>query len=158
VPPVPGAHPGGQPAYGPPPPPNPYGGAPGASQPGPYAPPPYPTQGQVHQAGYPGAPSYGAPGYGAPGYAAPRSLSGNTIALLVVSGLTTLGCGFGIVALIFAIIAATKKDEPAAAAKFTRWGWIALVVGFVLAVLAIVGIIALAAVGTNSGPSFDTGY
>ena len=117
---------GGQPAYGPPgaapqnpyaappagagappPPHNPYAGAPGTGQPNPYGGQQYPTQGQV-QGGYPRAampallptarPRTAPRGYGAPTYAAPQSLSGNTIALLVVSGLTTLGCGFGIVA------------------------------------------------------------
>ena len=34
--------------------------------------------------------------------------------------------------LVFAIIAATKKDQPADSAKYTRWGWIAFVVGLVL--------------------------
>ena len=124
----------------------------------PYGQPQYPTQGQVQQGygaqgygaagqgaqgygtgpGY-GGPVYGAPGYGQPTYAAPQSLSGNTIALLVVSGLTTFGCGFGIVALVFAIIAATKKDQPAESAKYTRWGWIALVVGLVLVIVIVIG-------------------
>ena len=90
-------------------------------------------------------------------YAAPPSLSGNTIALLVVSGLTTIGCGFGLVGLIFAIIAATKKDRPDESAKYTKWGWIAVVVGFVLSILVIVGIIAIA-IASDSGSSYDTGY
>jgi hypothetical protein len=84
------------------------------------------------------------------------SLSGNTIALLVVSGLLTLGCGVGIVALIFGIIAATKKNEPVESAKFTRWGWIALVATFVLAVVAIVFLVAVGLVASNTSTS--TGY
>jgi hypothetical protein len=177
VPPVPPARPAGPPsgsapqnpyaappagAGAPPPPPSgqhPYA-APGAGQPNPYAHPQYPSQGQV-QGGYAGAPPYGsapgAPGYGGATYAAPPSLSGNTIALLVVSGLTTIGCGFGLVGLIFAIVAATKKDRPDESAKYTKWGWIAVVVGFVLSILVIVGIIAIA-IANDSGSSYDTGY
>jgi hypothetical protein len=80
-------------------------------------------------------------------------MSGSTIALLVVSGLLTIGaCGTGIPALVFAILAATKKDEPAEAAKWTRWGWIALGITVVVVVIAIVGFVALAvSTGTSSG-------
>ena len=132
-----------------------------AGQPNPYARQQYPTQGQV-QGGYAGAPPYGAPAYGAPGYgtptyAAPQSLSGSTIALLVVSGLTTLGCGFGIVALIFAIIAAAKKDQPADSAKYTRWGWIAFGVGLLLSVI-VIGVV-IAGLAVSGGTStYDSGY
>jgi hypothetical protein len=90
-------------------------------------------------------------------YAAPQSLSGSTITLLVISGLTTLGCGFGIVGLVFAIIAAAKKDQPAESAKYTRWGWIAVAAGFVLAILVGVAIFALAAT-TGTSSSFNSGY
>jgi hypothetical protein len=103
-----------------------------------------------------GGPVYGAPGYGQPTYAAPQSMTGNTITLLVISGLTTIGCGFGIVALVFAIVAAAKKDQPAESAKYTRWGWVALGVGLLLTILVVVGFIALAASSGTS--SFDTGY
>jgi Na+/proline symporter len=65
-------------------------------------------------------------------------MSGATIALLVVSGLGTLFGGWGIPALILGIIAAARKDEPSTSASLTRWGWIALVVCFVLAILAFV--------------------
>ena len=147
----------GPPGYGTPghPVPPSYG-TPGYGTPGHPGPPGYGTPG-YGTPGY-GTPGYGAPGYAGPAYAAPQSLSGSTIALLVVSGLTTLGCGFGIVALIFAIIAAAKKDQPTEADKFTRWGWIALVVSFVLAVLVIIGFFVLIAVGSTSGSTFDTGY
>lgn len=169
VPPIPSApaspaSPPAQPAP-PGPPPNPYASAPGAGQPNPYGGQQYPTQGQV-QGGYAGppppgappygAPVYGAPGYGAPTYATPRSLSGNTIALLVVSGLTTLGCGFGIVALVFGIIAATKKDDPTASAKFTKWGWIAFGVGLALSVIAVGLVIAFAV--TSGTTTYDSSY
>ena len=83
-------------------------------------------------------------------------MSGSTIALLVVTDLTTIGCGFGIVGLVFAIIAAAKKDQPVESAKYTRWGWIALVAGLVLAILVIVAFVALAASSGTS--SFDSGY
>ncbi len=165
--------PGAQPGYGsapqnpyaappagagaPPPPPGQHGAAPAPGQPSPYARQQYPTQSQVQQGGYAGAPAYGAGGYGSPTYAAPQSLSGNTIALLVVSGLTTIGCGFGLVGLIFAIIAATKKDQPAESAKYTKWGWIAVIVGFVLSILVIVAVIAIA-IASDSGSSYDSGY
>ena len=161
----------------PPPPPNPYAAppAPGAgsqdpyASQSPYAAQPYPTQEQVQSGqaggyappppGYgPPPPGYGQPsGYGAaPGaYQAPRQLSGNTITLLVVAGLTTLGCGFGIVALIFAIIAATKSDQPAEQAKFTRWGWIAEGVGLALVVVAIVLVVIF---GIALSTSSSNGY
>lgn len=151
--PAPGAMPPG------PPPQNPYGVPPTpASQPvGPQAggpPSPYGPSG-YGQPGYGtpgyGSPAYGAPGYGPPGYAPAPSLSGNTIALLVISGLTTFGCLFGIVAFILAIIAATHKDDPAASARFTRWGWIALVAGFVVAALIL--IITLVAIGFSTNTS-----
>jgi hypothetical protein len=74
-------------------------------------------------------------------------MSGNTIALLVVSGLATISCGVGIIALVFAIIAATKNDEPAEQAKFTRWGWWALGITIIVAVVAVVLFIAAFAVG-----------
>jgi cytochrome c biogenesis protein CcdA len=90
------------------------------------------------------------------GYAAPASLSGNTIALLVVSGILTLStCFLGILGLIFGIVAATKKDEPAESAKYTRWGWIAMVASFVFAFLAVVLLIAIAAISSNTS---STGY
>ncbi len=107
------------------------------------------------------APGYGAPGYGgAPGYPGPyapsRPLSGATIALLVVSGLGTLFGGWGIPALILGIIAAARKDEPSTSASLTRWGWIALVVCFVLAVVAVILLVALAtSFSTNN--SFSSG-
>ena len=167
----------------PPPPPAPPGAAPAAQSPyaapaaaapqNPYASPPagqaYPSQGAVAaQHGTPGTPppppgygqaaGYGQPPYGAPtGYAPNTSLSGNTIALLVVSGLLTfVGCGVGIPALVFAIIALTKKDQPADAAKWTRWGWIALGVTFVVAVVAIIAFIAV--VGFASSGGSGSGY
>jgi hypothetical protein len=134
---------GPQPPYGaayPPPPqaPGGYGAAPGYGTPG-YGAPGYGQPGQ----GYPGPPAYGAPGYGGPqGYAGPyapsRPLSGATIALLVVSGLATLFGGWGIPALILGIIAAARKDEPSTSASLTRWGWIALVACFVLAIVAFI--------------------
>ena len=169
---APGAPPSGPPPGSvEPPPQNPYAAppAPGAVPPpppqNPYARTPYPTQGQVqagHGAvppGYPQGGGYGAPppGYGS-GYAAPRQMSGNTIALLVVSGLTTLGCGFGIVALVLAIIAATKSDQPSEQAKFTKWGWIAEIVGLALVVVVIVLFVVIGMAGVMSSNSSSTGY
>ena len=133
----------------PPPPQNPYQVQ--AGQPGGYGPPP-PGYGPPPPGGYGQAGGYGAPP--APGgYAAPRQMSGNTIALLVVSGLTTLGCGFGIVALVFAIIAATKTDQPAEQAKYTRWGWIAEVAGLAFVVIAIVLVVIFGVAMSSSGSS-----
>ncbi|WP_406832349.1 hypothetical protein ABEG17_05860 [Pedococcus sp. KACC 23699] len=99
-----------------------------------------------------GQPAYGQQPYGAPvGYATGGSLSGGSIALLVVSGLLTIGgCGLGIPALVFAIIAVTKKDEPSEMAKWTRWGWIALGVTIALVVVGFALVIGLA-VSTGSG-------
>lgn len=150
---------------------NPYASPDPAAQ-NPYAAPPaapsYPTQGEVaSQHGAPGTPppppGYGQAGYGAPapaygqapygGGPASGSLSGSTIALLVVSGLLTIGgCGIGIPALVFAIIAVTKKDQPSEMGKWTRWGWIALAVTVVLVVLAIAGLVGIAAVGGSTSP------
>jgi hypothetical protein len=62
-----------------------------------------------------------------------------------VSGLLTIGgCGTGIPALVFAVLAVTKKDQPAEASKWTRWGWIALGISIALVVIALVGVFALA--------------
>jgi hypothetical protein len=156
------------------PPPNPYGSPyptqdqvqagpqPQYGQQPEYAPQPgYPQPG-YGQPGY-GQPGYGQPGYGQPqgyaygmppgGYAAPASLSGNTIALLVVSGLLTLSCGLGIVGLVFAIIAASKKDVPVESAKYTRWGWIALVATFALAILGGILFAVIAAIASSSSSS-----
>jgi hypothetical protein len=154
---------------GPPPPPqNPYATppAPGSTAQNPYA-SELPSGQPAHDAASPyGSPpaygsqsgSYGtAPAYGQATYGQSNQMSGNTIALLVVSGLTTLGCGFGIVALVFAIIAATKTQEPAQQAKFTKWGWIALVAGFVL-LLLLAGVLIAVAIASSGGSSFDTGY
>jgi hypothetical protein len=130
------------------PPQNPYAPSNPYASPNPYA----------TQAPYANQPAtYGPPSYQQAGAYRPSApLTGGTITLLVLSGLTTLGCGFGIVALIFAIIAAAKKDDPAESAKFTRWGWIALVVGFVLTLL-VVGV--LIAVGLSMSSSSDvSGY
>ncbi|MEO5983479.1 MAG: hypothetical protein ABIQ13_14315 [Pedococcus sp.] len=139
---------------------NPYASPPEGAEPqNPYASPPaYPSQGEVaDQHGAPGTPAppgYGqAPGYGQPPYGAPAggSLGGSTIALLVVAGLLTIGgCGTGIPGLVFAIIAVTKKDQPSEMAKWTKWGWIAIAVTVVLAVLAIGALIGLAAVGGST--------
>jgi hypothetical protein len=138
----------GQPTYE-----QPSTGQPGYGQPG-YGQPGYGQPPAYGQPGYGQPPAYG---YGAPGgYAAPSQLSGNTIALLIVSGLLTLGCGFGIIALVFGIIAATKKDEPADSAKYTRWGWIALIATFVLAVFG--GILAVILVAVFSSSPDSIGY
>jgi hypothetical protein len=83
-------------------------------------------------------------------------MSGNTIALLVVSGLATMGCLFGVPALVFAIVAATKTHDPEAQAKYTRYGWIAFGVTLLVIVLAVVAIIAIS-VSSDSG-SYDSGY
>lgn len=159
--------------YAAPPPPPGYGSQPWGNQP--YQTPGYGQPGQGAQGahaygapGYGGAPAYGgAPGYGAapgyggaPGYAGPyapsHALSGGTIALLVVSGLATIFGGWGIPALILGIIAAARKDEPSTSANLTRWGWIALGVCFLLAVLAVIVLIGLATTfGTNN--SFGSG-
>jgi hypothetical protein len=136
-----GPQPGyGQPVYGP-----------GYGQQG-YGQPGYGQQGY----GQPVYPQPGA-GYGMPpgGYQPPASLSGNTIALLVVSGLLTFGCFVGIVPLIFAIIAATKKDQPAESAKYTRWGWIAM--GTVV-LLAVIGIVIFVSIAMIASTSSSTGY
>ena len=163
----------------PPPPSNPYASRAEDSAPqNPYASPPagqsYPSQGDVAAQqggagtppppGYGQAPAYGQPPYGQPAYGQPAygqpaygnpggSLSGSSIALLVVSGLLTIGgCGVGIPALVFAIIAVTKRDQPSEMAKWTRWGWIALGITLLLVVLAIIGLVSIAAVGGSTGP------
>lgn len=138
-------------AYPPPPPPPGYAAPTGSDQP-PYGSAPYGSAPYGSAPAY-GAPAYGAPAYGTPAQGSPASLSGSTIALLVVSGLLTLGaCGTGIPALVFAIIAVTKKDEAAEAAKWTRWGWIALGVTVAVVVIAVAGLFALAlSTGSSSG-------
>ena len=145
-------------AYPPPPPPPPGYGAPAGSEQAGYgaAPADNAPYGSAPYGSAPayGAPAYGAPAYGTPAQGSPASLSGSTIALLVVSGLLTLGaCGTGIPALVFAILAVTKKDEPVEAAKWTRWGWIALGITVAVVVIAVVGLFALA-IGTSSSSGY----
>jgi hypothetical protein len=153
-----------QPPTGAQPPQSPYATRPPE---GGYPPPPgygQPQQNPYAQAAPPppayGQQAYGQQAYGQPGYGAnpyptrSGSMSGNTIALLIVSGLTTLSCGFGVVALVFAIIAATKNDQPEDQAKFTRWGWWALGITVALGILAIVVVaVSLGWAWTTSGDS-----
>jgi hypothetical protein len=157
--------PGGYPASRPGPPPAP--GAPGTAGAGfPPGPPAYGQSGPGHP-GYgqpPGPQPYGQvspyggpPGYGPSPYAAARGTTNTSaIALLVVSGLSTLvGCFFAIPALVLGIMAVAKQNQsPADAAKFTRWGWIAYAIAVAFVVIG--GIIALAIIfGTSST---GTGY
>jgi hypothetical protein len=126
---------------------NPYGNPGGQVPPppqNPYGTPAYDTPAY-------GAPASGGLAYGTPVYSPPQSISGNTIALLVVSGLLTLGCGLGLVGPILGIIAAARKDAPATSAKLTQWGWIALVVCFLIAVVVVV--VAFAIIATTSHSS-----
>ena len=53
------------------------------------------------------------------------------------------------------IIAAAKKDQPDESAKYTRWGWIAVVIGLVLSIIAVFAFFALVAVG---GSNYDSSY
>jgi hypothetical protein len=132
----------GQPAYGQPP----------------YQPPQQPPYGSQPQYGYgyPQPPGYATPAYG--GYSQPTPTPGSTIALVVVSGICTLGCLFGIPSLVLGIIALTKVNTNIAETRrLTRIGWIVFGVVAALAVLAIIVIIAIAAsTSSSSDYTFDT--
>jgi hypothetical protein len=148
--------------------PAPYGQQPGYPQPQhpqpqypqPYGQPPYgqpqygqpqygqPQYGQPQYGQYPQPAGYGTPQYG--GYPQPPATPGSTIALVIVSGLFTLGCLFGIASLILGIIALTKvRTELDECKRLTKIGWI------VFGVLAGVGLVA-AIVIIGIFASFDT--
>jgi hypothetical protein len=159
--------------------PSPYGQTPGQApspysqpqQPGPYGQPqgpyvagqqparPAPGAGQGYpygqQPGY-GQQGYGQAqpyGYGQSPYAPARRTNGSAIALLIVSGVSTLfGCIFAIPAVILAILALVKQDDsPSDSARLSRWGWIAY--GIAVALVVVGGIIAIAVVASTSSVS-----
>ena len=142
---------GQQPGYPQPPYPQPYGQAQyGQPQ---YGQPPY---GQPQYGQYPQPAGYGTPQYG--GYPQPPATPGSTIALVIVSGLFTLGCLFGIASLILGIIALTKvRTELDECKRLTKIGWI------VFGVLAGVGLVAavviigiFASIDTSNGYDYNT--
>jgi hypothetical protein len=153
----------GQPQYGQPAPGQP---PPSGQQqpPPPYGQPPAYGQQPAYQPPYGGAPPYGyaypqPPGYATPpygGYSQPMPTPGSTIALVVVSGICTLGCLFGIPSLVLGIIALTKVNTNIAETRrLTRIGWI---VFGVLAALAVTAIIVFFAVAVTSDTSSDTTF
>jgi hypothetical protein len=131
-----------QPHYPPPQqPPPPYG------QP-PYGQPPYGQPGY-----YPQPPGYGTPPYG--GYPQPTPTPGSSIALVVVSGILTLSCLFGIPSLVIGIVALTKvSTNIEETRRLTRIGWITLGVFGAIAIVAVVGLMAVAISNDNSNPEF----
>jgi hypothetical protein len=163
--------------YGQPPQqPSPYGQTPSPysqppQQPSPYGQPQSPYAGGQQPArpapgagpGYPYGqqPAYGQQGYGQPQpygygqspYAPARKTNGSAIALLIVSGVSTLfGCLFAIPAVILAILALVKQDDsPSDSARLARWGWIAYAIAVALVVVG--GIIAIAVIASTSSVS-----
>ncbi|MEO7071133.1 MAG: hypothetical protein ABI131_11660, partial [Nostocoides sp.] len=135
--------------------PNPYAVSPDPASPyadgNPYATPP---------GGYPQPGGYPAPGGPAPFTYSQAPVSGTNVSavvLLILSGLTLLGCCLvEIPAVILAIVALTKhKDDPAGSRRLTRFGWIAFAAGLVLAVIVVV---ILFANGFSTGNSSSVGY
>jgi hypothetical protein len=136
---------GGQPPYYQQQPPQPQYGAQYGPQ---YGPPGY---------GYGQPPGYGTPPYG--GYPQPTPTPGSTIALVVVSGICTLGCLFGIPSLVLGIIALTKVNtDIQETRRLTKIGWIVLAILGALAIIAIVVIIIVAVATADTSPdyTFDT--
>ncbi|MDP9218922.1 MAG: hypothetical protein M3P23_00075 [Actinomycetota bacterium] len=105
---------------------------------------------------YPQPAGYGTPQYG--GYPQPPATPGSTIALVIVSGVFTLGCLFGIASLILGIIALTKvRTELDECKRLTKIGWIVFgVLAGVALVAAIVIIGILASLDTSHGYTYDT--
>jgi hypothetical protein len=127
------------PPYGQQPPP--YGQQAPYGQPGYYAPQPY--------QGYQQPPGYATPPYG--GYPQPTPTPGSTIALVVVSGILTLTCLFGIPSLVIGIVALTKVNTNIEETRrLTRIGWITL---GVIGSIALVALVVLIAVAISSGNS-----
>lgn len=137
---------------------NPYAQQPPAtpwvpSQPDPYGQPqsgqPYPAYGQD--------PSYGQSPY-ASGQA-PSNTSG--IILTIVSGLLTVTtCVIGIPSLIFGIMALTSNsNDPVGSRKKSKTGWIVLAVNAaVVALIVLLGVIALIAFSSDTSSTFDSGF
>jgi hypothetical protein len=146
--------------------PAPYGQQPGYPQPQypqPYGQPQYgqpqygqPQYGQPQYGQYPQPAGYGTPQYG--GYPQPPATPGSTIALVIVSGLFTLGCLFGIASLILGIIALTKvRTELDECKRLTKIGWIVFgVLAGVALVAAIVIIGIFASFDTSNGHDYNT--
>jgi Mn2+/Fe2+ NRAMP family transporter len=78
----------------------------------------------------------------------------SAIVLVVISGVLTLGtCIVGLPSLVMAILALTKQEtDPEGSRRLTRWGWITLAILFVLAVLAVALIVAVAVTRSNIDP------
>jgi hypothetical protein len=115
-----------------------------------------PQYGQPQYGQYPQPAGYGTPQYG--GYPQPPATPGSTIALVIVSGLFTLGCLFGIASLILGIIALTKvRTELDECKRLTKIGWI--VFGVLAGVALVAGIVIigiLASLDTSPSYNYDT--
>jgi hypothetical protein len=111
---------------------------------------PYGQQPPYGQQGYGQAQPYG---YGQSPYAPARKTNGSAIALLIVSGVSTLfGCILAIPAVILAILALVKQDDsPSDSARLSRWGWIAY--GIAVALVVVGGIITIAVLASTSSVS-----
>jgi hypothetical protein len=140
------------PPYGQQPPQQPpYGAQPGYGQQPPYGPGGY-YPGQPFP-GYPQPPGYATPAYG--GYPQPTPTPGSTIALVVVSGILTLSCLFGIPSLVIGIVALTKVNTNIAETRrLTRIGWITLAVIGGIAIIAAIVLIAVAISQDSSNSDF----
>jgi hypothetical protein len=151
--PPPDGTPPAAPSYPPPhqqPPPPPYGQAYPQQYPQPYPQQPgyYP-----YSHGYPQPPGYATPPYG--GYPQPSPTPGSSIALVVVSGILTLGCLFGIPSLVIGIVALTKVNTNIAETRrLTRIGWITLAIIGTIAIVGLVVLIAVAISHDNNNPDF----
>ena len=133
-------------AQGPPPPPYAQGPPPPAYAQGP---PPVPY-GQP-----PSAPAYQA--YGQQPYGSGQHAPTNTsaIVLTVVSGLSVFSCNIlAIASLVLGIVALTKNTtDHEGSRRLTKIGWIVFAAVWGVAILAIIGLIVVGAVTSNSSSS-----
>ncbi|WP_017538675.1 MULTISPECIES: hypothetical protein [Nocardiopsis] len=117
-------------------------------RPGGYGPPPgYPTGGQPQ---YPYGQQPAGPPPPAP-YGVPMEnpeiepLRGGAIAALVTSAISLMLCGSlgGIIGIVFGILALVEKQDADKVRRFTKYSWIATIVGIVLMVLLFAAILIL---------------
>ena len=103
------------------------------------------------------------PAYGQSPYAtgAPTESNVSGIILTIVSGLATVStCVIGIPSLIFGIMALTSNStDPVGSRRKSRTGWIVLAVNAgVVALIVILGVIALIALNWNDPATFDQNF
>lgn len=121
--------------------------------------PPAPAYGQPDPYGAQ-YPPYGQPPYGSGAPPAPSNTS--AIVLTILSGVSMLSTAFfvGVPSLIFGIMALTSnRTDPVGSHKKSKIGWVVYAVNVGLVALAVVAVVALVFISSDSGSSnFNSGY